>query len=462
MERDFSADMNEAMPSIATLERYVKGELSGSEAEQLETQIAEDPMLADVVEGLRMTRADSGHAERMSRLHNRVSATVAAMPPVETTVTKRQSRVKPFPQYLVYTAIAAGFALLLVFVGLMRNQEESPLNDQMTSAEPAPAPTATPAPSELTATEDIEEAYPVNQETESVIADAAPAPRRANTLPPPPPPLTERMPVEAIVEDVPVAEEVLADEAIPVEVELYTSPNYDDFAAAPATTSPTAISVGPVVTDSGVSEVRTLDSAVAGAPAYGNSTVRDEELDLEKIRQQARREESELVRQRTSELEAVKEQYTQAQSASPIPDVEFVREDIPVQSEDDRIDGSVMKAQMMADLLQLAKGSYERNQPDSAIAFLDEVLLSEPENVTASYYKGMSLISKEQYKEAIPLLETAAAIEESSLQIEAEYELARANMLAGKKRKARNLLSEIVAGEGKYAEEAATLLENMD
>lgn len=458
MERDFSADMNEAMPSIATLERYVKGELSGSEAEQLETQIAEDPMLADVVEGLRMTRADSGHLERMSRLHHRVSAAVAAMPPVETIATRRKSRVKPFPQYLVYTAVAAGIALLLVFVGLMKNQEESPsspLTDQVTSAEPAPAPTFTPAPSESMNADGPEEETPLSQIESPVIADATPAPRRATVPPPPPPPLNESAPEEA------PEEEVLADEAIPVEVELYPSDSYDDFVSAPSTTAPTGINTVPATTDSSLSVVLSEEPVVAAAPAYGNSTSRDDELDLERIRQQAQREESEVVRQRTSELEAVEEQYSQTQSTT-IPDVEFFRADIPAQSEDDRIEGSLMKAQVMADLLQLAKGSYERNQPDSAIGYLDEVLLSEPGNVTASYYKGIALMAKNEYKDAMPLLETAASIDESSLQIEAEYQLARATLLAGKNRKARTLLTEIVEKEGKYAEEAAALLENMD
>ncbi len=68
---------------------------------------------------------EADHTARLSRIRSRVASSVEAMPQTESLGSKRKSRVKPFPQYLVYTAVAAGFALLLVFVGLMRNGENS-------------------------------------------------------------------------------------------------------------------------------------------------------------------------------------------------------------------------------------------------------------------------------------------------------------------------------------------------
>lgn len=418
--------MNEAMPSIATLERYVNGEMSDAEAGKLENQIAEDPMLADVIEGLKMIRADSGHAARMGRLRKRVSVGLANMPSVESSVSRRKSRVRPVPQYLIYTAVAAGFALLLVFVGVLKEREadhdNSAISEHISSADNAP---------DLSTK--IQESIPAVSDT----------PSQEYTLPPASPPPSR----------VPQFTPVPQEPSLPAA--SVSSYDEDRVSESPAADND-LIAPSPDVESDPKSYPAAAPRMQEESPGQPASESFDE------ISNQVLQEESELVRQRTSEIEAEERQYLQPTRPSPTSEIGFQRENIPQQSRADRLEGSLSKALVMADLLELAKASYERDQPDSAIAYLDEVLLSEPGNVTASYYKGIALMSKEAYKDAIALLETAASIDESPLQVEAEYQLARATLLAGKNRKARNLLSEIVAREGKYAAEASTLLENMD
>lgn len=454
MDKDFSADFgSEGLPSIATLERYVGGDMSPEERERLEAQIANDPLLADAVDGLKLSLADPHMTARLSRIRSRVASSVEAIPQPDSLGSKRKSRVKPFPQYLVYTAVAAGFALLLVFVGLMRNGEDEPqtpgLITQNQSTETQSEPAETTAPSDLE--------QPEVEGTVVPTEPQAPPSRRSPRAAPAPQPETYKESTDSwdnSGDEGDFPGEVMFDE--------FSDVNHleDEFTSV-QNASPTAPE--PVVGNATSPGVPAYEAPTAPT-SYATTPERQrQEEDLAKMAREAIPEETEIIREptRPASVPTVTSERSQRQ-VSDAPQAGFETEDLQYQSEADRTYGAVVKAQLMADLLTEAIRLHDNNQLDSATLLLDEVLLSEKNNVVASYYKGKSLVAQEKYSEAVPLLLTASDNETSAVFEEAQWQLAQAYLGAGKKRKATSLLETISEASGKYEAEASELLQNMD
>lgn len=451
MDKDFSADFgSEALPSIATLERYVGGDMATDERERLEAQIAKDPLLADAVDGLRMSLGEADHTARLSRIRGRVASSVEAIPQTDSLGSKRKSRVKPFPQYLIYTAVAAGFALLLVFVGLMRNGEDEPQNpdlitqNQITEPEQVPAETTVPS------------------EMEQPVADAP----ISSTEQQAPPFRTSPRDTRA-----PQPESVLTPEgsrnSSPVEAseEIVTFDEFvgsDDFGSDP-TTAEVIPAPAPAVTNV---PTPTAPAYEPTTPPTSYTTTQErqrQEDDLAKMAREAIPEETEVIREptRPASVPVISSERPRRQ-LSDAPQVDFNTDDLQYQNEADQEAGAVSKAQLMADLLTEAIRLHDDEKLDSANLLLDEVLLSEKNNVVASYYKGKSLVAQAKFEEAIPFLLTASEIETSAVFEEAQWQLAKAYLGAGRNRKTRTLLKVISESTGKYQVQAAELLQNMD
>lgn len=453
MDKDFSADFNsEALPSIATLERYVGGDMAIDERERLEAQIAKDPLLADAVDGLRMSLGEADHTARLSRIRSRVASSVEAIPQTDSLGSKRKSRVKPFPQYLIYTAVAAGFALLLVFVGLMRNGEDELQNPdlitQNQTTEPEQAPAATTVPS------DVEPPLPEAPTTPTEQQDppSTTSPRAASA----PQPETYEESGNgwgSSDEEEPSAGEAMFDEIA----------EEDDFgngfASAQNASPPEPVSVN--ATSPGAPAVYETPTAPT---SYTTTEERQrQEEDLAKMAREAIPEETEVIREPTRPANApVINSERPRRQISDAPQVDFNTNDLQYQNEADQTAGAVSKAQVMADLLTEAIRLHDNSQLDSANLLLDEVLLSEKNNVVASYYKGKSLVEQAKFEEAIPFLLTASKIETSAVFEEAQWQLAKAYLGSGKKRKTTSLLRTISGESGKYQTAATELLQNMD
>lgn len=447
MDKDFSADAgSEALPSIATLERYVGGEMATDERERLEAQIAKDPLLADAVEGLRMSLGEADHTARLSRIRSRVASSVEAMPQTESLGSKRKSRVKPFPQYLVYTAVAAGFALLLVFVGLMRNgenSEDAQNSELITQNQPNTPPTETEDLPEPTSPEP--ETQVISPLTEESIDNASQPAQARNSRPDP----IREQPAQSFD----LADNDGVEEFSDEEEELSVGTEDDMIPPAPQVQQlpePTSVNIP--------------DPAYEQpAPVAGEATQSRQQEELAKLTETAVREETEVIREPTRPASApvVPAERTRRNQYS-TPQTDFSTDDLEYQDEADQTAGAVSKAQLMADLLAEAIRLHDKAELDSAQFFLDEVLLSEPNNIVAAYYKGKALVAQEAFTEAISFLLTSTEVESSPVFEDARWQLAKAYLGAGKKRKARSLLATISEDSGKYQAEAAEILENMD
>lgn len=453
MERDFSTDFeSEALPSIATLERYVGGEMADDERERLEAQIAKDPLLADAVDGLRMSLGDTDMTARLSRIRSRVAASVEAAPDTTSLSSKRKSRVKPFPQYLVYTAVAAGFALLLVFVGLMRDSEqaESTASEEELITQnqiPDPSLEVTPMTDSITENE--------SQTEEPTTREAAPRPPSGEFS------LRDQISPTNKEEREGIGNTSISATQPPVNENATSSitDHYFDVAASSSSPEPAYAPTAPQPSAVVVPTAPTTTNSYTSPP-----TLNTEEQDWAKLAQEAIPEDTELIREPTMPTSASYGNSSERarQNQYEVPQVDFELDDVQIQDEADQTAGALSKAQLMANLLMEAIRLHDSGELDSANLLLDEVLLSEKENVVAAYYKGESLMQMEEYKEAIPYLITATAVDNSTVIEDARWQLARAYLASNKKRKAKSLLTEISGETGKYQAEAAELLQNID
>lgn len=148
---------SEARPTLADLERYAQGRMGAAEQATLEACLAEDPLLADAVEGLMEVADQQRLRKRLNTLRKQTRHRVLLRQRKREPRDQRKRRVQPlwWPQAAV--GIAAALALLvLVGVLLPRPGSESappPTPDapaltqtEPTAPLPAPEPEALPDP----------------------------------------------------------------------------------------------------------------------------------------------------------------------------------------------------------------------------------------------------------------------------------------------------------------------------
>ncbi len=450
------------MPSFATIERYVNGEMTADEQKRMEASIASDPLLADAVEGYRMSMADSQLVDRLARIRRQVTASAEALPEPSASTSKRKSRVKPFPQYLVYTAIAAGIALLLVFVGLMGEAEETDtgLGNEIAQNEPAP------------------DQHLPESSTKPPVADAydpepSPAPDRSgeSASRPAPAPQSAAQPSdpEASIATPPLTEDMSLGEASDRDMAISTPGNGAENDLSIRNASPVPATIpgsegGPGSMTAPAASTSADDPAFEEEAAVVTTNEPDEE-ELIRLQKEAVAATSPVVRERSEQVQArqqVEERRNSYNRYDNAPAAAFEPNDIPPQDSFDKQSGQLDRVNTIADMLQYAIDLYDRGDTDSSLIVLEEVLLSESENVVANYMKGLVLLDTDRAKEAIDPLELAVEAGNSELFEEARRNLVDAYLKSGKKRKARSLLSDMAEEPGLYQQEAIQLLENPD
>ena len=462
----FSADhFSDTMPSVATLERYLSGGMAEDELVRFEAQMAEDPFLADAVDGMRMSMTDKDLSGKLAQLRERVALSVEALPESKSSNSRRKSRIKPFPQYLLFTAIAAGFALLLVFVGLLNKHQTDPLSPEGVATQSAPSATddfedqdnllAESATQDLSNSESEEEEEDLeiiedDLEEELLAIANSPEPGRSRLG------LDEE---ESMIDH---AEDDMLDEIM-----------QEDFPAGGAVSPPGSV-VMPAAPVAAAPRPAQSAPAAYSAPSdakakpdhssYGNTA-------MDPARSQAATSPSQLSEEELRALQenAVVETTAMKRDARqqpmvddlPPPTADFSLEDVPTQPLKDITYGQLSKASLITDLLTKAISLQESGKPDSALLYLNEVLDSEPANVTAAFYKGKSLLDKREASAAIPWLELASGNLQSPLYQEARWLLAEAYLADGKKRKCMALLESIAADNGPFREDAQALLDSL-
>ena len=431
MEPYFSPEQeNEHFPSIATLERYVRGSLPDSERQALESRMEEDPFLADAVEGIRHSLSDQDLPLRLQRLRARVGSTLPVMPEPEARPTRRKSRVKPFPQYWAFTAVAASVLLFFGIVAVLKQRSDTPVATQ----EMSPAITSTePSPQQPPLFSDTapDEAPAGNAEGNAAGESPESAPLAMNT-PPSTPDWSGYIDPSSVAED---GFGSFADDADDVVPSLGDSP----FSEAPAV----AI---------------TEDATPRPAPAKPMDTL-SPEAELVQLQARAEVENSPLVRERTQSSATA----PGAPAAAPVAAPRMVRAQEAIgEAEQKAAAGYSYRDEHLRDLLTQSLDLIEAGENEKALDLLDEVLLSAPDHPMAVYFKGIALMNLRRPAEALPWLEKAASFDTASFYEEARWQLARALVQTGKTRRATSLLKTIAAEPGPHQQGARELLQEID
>lgn len=167
---------HEATPSLADLERYVQGKMGEEEQSQFEATLAEDPMLADAVEGLRGINDPESLRRRikqLQQLNQRRIQSRLGPDQRQDERSKRKSRVRPL--YLPQMLMGAAAVIVLLFLGVNmfrsfseRNEagDMTPENLAISTPEPEED-TETPAP--LASAEEPERSEPAPVEVQTPV-----------------------------------------------------------------------------------------------------------------------------------------------------------------------------------------------------------------------------------------------------------------------------------------------------
>ncbi len=419
MQPFFSSEQeNGNFPSIATLERYVRGSLPEAERRALESKIEADHFLADAVEGMRHSLSDRDLPLRLQNLRARVGSTLPVMPEPEARPSRRKSRVKPFPQYWAFTAVAASVLLFFGIVAVLKQRNDSPIAPQQMG----PA---------ITSTEPSRQESPVTTNTAPAEESPASAPLAMNTAPPSPD-------WSGYVDPSSRSDDGFGD--FPDDADdIDLLPGDGPFSEAPAV----AI---------------TEDATPRPAPAKPMDTL-GLEAELAQLQARANKENSPMVRERTQSSATAPGAPVAAPAGAPR--MATAQEAVGEAEQKAAADYSY-RDEHLRDLLTQALDHLESGQEENALELLDEVLLSAPDHPMAVYFKGIALMNLQRPAEALPWLEKAASFDTASFFEEARWQLARAMVQTGKTRRATSLLKTIAAEAGPYQQGAKELLQEID
>ncbi|MFK7926318.1 MAG: tol-pal system YbgF family protein, partial [Bacteroidia bacterium] len=133
-------------------------------------------------------------------------------------------------------------------------------------------------------------------------------------------------------------------------------------------------------------------------------------------------------------------------------------ESAPRRSLEDIQQGQLERTAAITDMIAKAARHLEAKEYDEAIIQLDEVLLTEPQNIVAHHYRAQAYLAKGNDEAAQTSLETIIAIASGENFEADQWALANLYLRLDKKFKARSLLKEIVKAGGTYAKQAEALL----
>ncbi|MEZ4776859.1 MAG: hypothetical protein R3D00_27030 [Bacteroidia bacterium] len=411
----------EAEPSVVMLRRYLNGETTETENARIEAQLAEDPLLADALDGLMLVKDNNSVILSVSRIKAASRKRLFTRANRREMLSRRKSRVsmpENFPMIFVATAAAITllFATFFVVRDLGFNQNEPPA---------------------------IAESY-TTDENPPVVTETSPA-------------ITETSPIES--------------EPLVASAEVSETPVTNRLSVR----RDRIIAEKPVSTSSGALTTLPAGPTPHAAPAImpGESlAVGKENVDMDDVQPRDRR--SDQMREETaggivilsdSLGEYMKQEQVSAipiTKSNPAPSANGVLPPSLSTSEQAKYDdhGKLLKSVAMADLLTEAIALHDTQKYAAAREKLDEVLQSEPQNQVAQYYKASTFFYQGLYRESITLLKILARAPESLLFEESQWLLAQNYSLSGRKKTAIRLLNEIEAAGGKYQEEARKLRES--
>ncbi|MDW3650754.1 MAG: hypothetical protein R8P61_27005 [Bacteroidia bacterium] len=463
---DYTPHIDTEVVNLELMERYLEGSLSEEERKEMEENLANDPILADAMEGLSLIEDKEAMKVALGRITEGSQTKLNKYIKKRDQLSKRRSRVEHnnfrFTNY--YVAAAAAVAVLISTVWVIRMsepaQESSSLADANTVEE-----TQVQAPNNpdviiappLSAGEEKEAKEEEAQDEKIVVFDANNSPqfnarvedapassilRDANTATATPPPSAD----DFIVEN-------------PVELRNKDDEENDLGASA------SEIAKEEVLAKGRSKQEESLEIEAAKPINKSEIAEAKESLlkDEEKLKVLSEEELSSIpLEEKAIDTEAFNEGREQKANAAPRKKrLDDNGPEFPEQSEEDRVFGKISKGQHLADLMLEAVKLYESAQFDKSLVYLKEVMQSSPEHPAANYYAGSIYRNFSQMKTATDYLKEAIKHIDSPTYEYAQWELALVYLARRKSSAAKKLLMKIATAGGKFSNQARSELNKL-
>ncbi|MEM7372184.1 MAG: tetratricopeptide repeat protein [Bacteroidota bacterium] len=482
-------------PSLDQLNRYLNGEMSEAERVELESRMVDDPLFADVMEGLSQVNDASGMNQAITRIKTQSRTRLLDKSKKRQLNSKRKSRVQPRTYTQLSLSIAAGISLLLVSVWLVREliqfkqtshaerittstmvEEEAPIASaeslRDTEGETETTTFQQPATPETNPASDFSNPVPV-EGADNIPAFEVPFSAtetnkdQSQFLEPiqneqggaSGPDIATRKVLETQQEDneivnSPVVTQTSPPPVIPAPLEREVAPaespadivaDEDDF--LDSNTANTVAGMADSVTGKNNEQPYLSKEELAQIPEhqvddkeFSNSVVLQEKMGRSN---RSRRQESKIDRMKTS-----KERDTKY-------------EQVPKMTEEERIKAKRARAALIADLLEEASTLQAEGQYEDARLKIQEVLDSSPDNESAMYMMGLNYTADKQPSKAVPYYKLILNNLDSKIYHDAKWELAQVYLTLGRSRAAKKHLQSLGESTNLHQEKAQVQLDSL-
>lgn len=421
-----------------TLYRYLREDLPQEDIDAISAEIEKDPLLADTVEGLRHIKDVKQLKNRLERIRTRSHARLSPQREMllRETLSKRQSRIRPFLYPQMTIGIAAGLILLIVGVWTIRKSrtdaEPPAMQELITDASPPPPAEAIPTPKPpVPATKEpadqmsTREAIPLPDQITSTAPDERPRAIEPSPAKPAIQPDAVRKEEErrlgeevdsevaqGIAKPVPTQSSVVPP-TIPIGNEPQAASGEEEIAAANvSTTEDLALD--------DLASVPVVDSVVIGASSEAGYAEVGEPINQKQSRK----------RDKIAEYDDYYESEEKAASSQV---------------------GKLSKARAISEVVMEGKAAFEQENYRAASDLFGEVLLSEPDNLVARYYQGRIQLAQLAYKEAIKSWKPILKHPDAPVYDATKFYLAQAYLETGRKKVAIGYWQDLSVGTGEFA-----------
>ncbi|MEO1416602.1 MAG: hypothetical protein AAFW00_15065 [Bacteroidota bacterium] len=461
MSEDFSQHTGVGlMQDLDRLGAYVEGKLSAEEMAETEAYIAQDPLLQDMVEGLRELENPEEIRGRIQQMRLRHQSRLLDQAKKRAQLSKRKFRVQPQRYLQLSLGLAAGLALTLLSIYLIYKLKPSgqvaepmAMREQVQQGSPDLKSIQSPLPpsaelnkdavkgnaaeqlDELTSTESTsppqkdqakQELRPTVSTSDESGGDAFADPSPVQSVPPLVPKRDQfkQEPRPTVSNSDEGAYEVSAPSPKPA-----TVPSMNDFANKDGLPKSTTT---PILEDESVTERKVmLDSAdprryYEGAIDDGEIVIQDERPD--------KKDAAPLSQEQN---------FQYYKGAKPTDEPTF----------------GLTSGYLYTALLEEGIKAYDQEDFETATNRFSEILLTEPTHVIARHYTGLIAFLKEDFKASIASFKYV--LPASPVFDESQYYMAQAYIKLNKKWRAQKILEQIVKSQGTYHKEAEALLKNL-
>ncbi|MEM9896419.1 MAG: tetratricopeptide repeat protein [Bacteroidota bacterium] len=422
------------LQDLDKLEGYVEGNLSAEEMAQAEQEIAEDPMLQDMIQGLRELDNPAAVKSNIARIRARHEPRLIEKMKKRSQMSKRKFRVQPERYLQLSIAIAAGLALTVLSVYIISNGKKA-------------------TPPMADAGENIE--VPASQVPERVAPDV-------NAV------VVLDSAKEEKIEKPERADDYLAEATIPENKDELDQESVEDFVETVLTEKTADIVEADVFADVAKESPKPVVNEPPQETALPDPAPRETAVTSPAP--------STTPSRPGTAIPSTTNTYPYDDA---IPDgvitIGPVTESKPVNPRDtiwknyyekgeiaqERRQAKMFEVDAYMELINEGSAAYEAQNYERAKESFDEILYTNPDHVPAHYYMGMCHYHLGEYKASIDHLKVV--LEHPGIPVfeESQWTIAQSYLELDKKPKARKILADIVKGKGIYSPQAEELLKNL-